>query len=269
MPTLFINDITHINASYACPQRGIVGESWIVDLAVAGPLNEESMIIDFGIIKPLIKDIVDDTIDHTLILPNAKFISKEKEDKLGITIRINLENKDHITLTCPHQSLTWVETESITTEALTSHITSLIQEKLPPEVKASITLRYEEKEPYFHYTHGLKKHDGNCQRMAHGHRSHLTIVENGQRNHALENQWCQTLTLKHIGTREDIIQETDTHFTFGYNAPQGRFELTLAKSACYILECDSTIECIATHLKSKLGKANISVCEGINKGASA
>ena len=42
---LFVNDLTVIDASYLCEKRGMVGESWILDVVMHGDLNEMSMAI--------------------------------------------------------------------------------------------------------------------------------------------------------------------------------------------------------------------------------
>ncbi|GAM65533.1 NADPH-dependent 7-cyano-7-deazaguanine reductase [Vibrio ishigakensis] len=67
---LFVRDLTVIDSSYLCPQRGMVGESWILDVVMSGELNEMSMVLDFSRVKKQIKQIVDEYIDHRLIVPN-------------------------------------------------------------------------------------------------------------------------------------------------------------------------------------------------------
>ena len=60
---------------------------------------------------------------------------------------------------------------------------------------------------------------------------------------------------------------------FAYDAPQGHFELTLPQRTCYIMNSDTTVECIAAHiakvLQSEHGNSSITVkaFEGIHKGA--
>lgn len=64
---LFVDDLTVMDFSYLCPLRGMVGESWIVDVRLDGELNDESMIQDFSKVKKELKRLIDEHVDHKLL----------------------------------------------------------------------------------------------------------------------------------------------------------------------------------------------------------
>ena len=51
MAALFVDQLTVIDFAYFDPKRGIVGESWIVDIILDGDLDDQGMIFDFGDVK--------------------------------------------------------------------------------------------------------------------------------------------------------------------------------------------------------------------------
>ncbi len=65
---LFVRDLTVIDSSYICEHRGVVGDSWILDVTMSGELNEMSMVLDFSKVKKQIKQLVDQHADHRLLL---------------------------------------------------------------------------------------------------------------------------------------------------------------------------------------------------------
>ena len=294
---LFVNDLTVIDFSYLCKQRGIVGESWIVDVLLDGSLNEQSMVLDFAVVKKQIKAIIDEAVDHKLLLP-----MQEK----SLTLAQSPHHQDHQTidflsdrasyhLQSPSCAFAQLDCLTISIEALTKHLTAIIMAELPNNVQGlTLTLR-EEIIPtdYYHYTHGLKLHDGNCQRIAHGHRSKIQILLDDKRNAELEKSWCARWQDIYIASEADRIDIADIelstiasdyltpdHQFFSYTAPQGRFDIAVNSKVLDVVDCDSTVELLAdfilrqlkapqSQFKMAIGNKKITVIayEGVAKGA--
>ena len=82
MNHLFIDNLTVIDFAYLDASRGLVGESWIVDVILGGELDEQGMVFDFGDIKHAIKKRLDDTADHRLLVPaDHDQLSLREEDQ--------------------------------------------------------------------------------------------------------------------------------------------------------------------------------------------
>lgn len=289
---LFVNDLTVIDFSYLCIERGIVGESWVVDVLLDGSLNEQSMVLDFGIVKKQIKAIIDDAVDHKLLLPiqeNALKVTPSEHHNNHEYLDFN-SKRGHYFLQSPQCAFAKIACQSITIDTVTAHLQTIILKELPSNVAGlTITLRPENIDAfYYHYSHGLKKHDGNCQRIAHGHRSKITIFQNNLRTTNLEKMWCERwrdiyiASINDAVTRENIQLSstatenlTDEHQYFAYVAPQGRFDIAVPKNVLEVVDCDSTVELLADYiarqLKQQFPQDNFKVVayEGVGKGAIA
>ena len=108
-------------------------------------------------------------------------------------------------------------------------VARLLQEQLtegmPPNVaRLRVTLRPETIDgAYYHYVHGLKKHQGQCQRIAHGHRSRLEITVDGARDTAMEQEIAVAWTDIYLGSREDEAWRRNGRVRYAYRAAEGRF----------------------------------------------
>lgn len=281
MPALFVDHLTVMDFTYLDAERGLVGESWIVDVILEGALDDQGMVFDFGDVKKQIKRAIDDAFDHKFVVPSALagLESDEDDDLLTLRWRDTQDRQwQHIS---PVDAVTLLPTDSVTQEATCLWLAELLRRFLPHNVEAiKISLRTEPIEgAYYHYSHGLKKHLGNCQRIAHGHRSRIEIHKDGKRSPELEQQWAERWRDIYLGTVEDMIEQfregPHDYVSFAYQSGQGHFALTLPAERVYFIDCDSTVELLADHLAAQLATAHpghaiqVKAFEGVWKGAIA
>lgn len=274
MIQLFVENLTNVDFSFLHPQRGLVGETWLVSCQVSGEMDEQGMICDFGVIKKRLRHWFDETLDHVLLVPELSdglLMSPDENDALQWRFGEHV-----IECSAPKQALTFVASETITAESVARWCEQQLKELFPEVAQLSIQLTPESiPGAYYHYSHGLKKHSGNCQRIAHGHRSRLYIFRNGQRSSGLEAIWAERLADRYIGTREDISSTDGQLIHFAYVSQQGAFTLKLPRQTCYLIDTDTTVEWIAVHITDSLKQEfpnddfTVQAFEGIGKGAIA
>lgn len=273
----------------------MVGESWIVDIILDGGLNDESMVQDFGLVKKHLKRVIDDYVDHKLVVPAEYKQTAIVGDLNDERVRVDFKYADNqlIHLYCPPEAYAFVYSDRIDKQSVNAYLKEVIAIHLPENVQSvEILLRDEVIDtPFYHYTHGLKKHDGNCQRIAHGHRSKVLIDENHEPSIALQQEWAQRWSDIYIGTKEDLVeasclahdlgleslqseslqseslqleslqlenhesQNSDAYYYFQYESSQGEFEMAIPKSACEIISTDSTVECLAQYIFDQIKAA--------------
>lgn len=287
---LFVNDLTVMDFSYLCPKRGMVGESWIVDVILNGDLNEESMVLDFGKVKKQLKHLIDEYIDHKLLVPIEHEYSQIHRDEIQDRVKVDFMRPagKSIHLDCPAEAYAFVYAPQVTMPSVSDYLKDVIATHLPENVQGiELNLRAEViTTPFYHYTHGLKKHDGNCQRIAHGHRSKVLVFENEQESPKWQEYWAKRWSDIYIGSEEDIVNIDKTalnnpaldfsdHYVFSYEASQGRFELAIPQAESEVIQTDTTVECLAQYMvdeQTRLGaEASYKVLafEGVGKGAIA
>ena len=271
---LFVEQLTNVDFSYLDLSRGIVGETWWASAILEGELDQQGMVCDFGTVKKVLRNWMDDEIDHRLLVP---------ELAEGLTIT---QSADRIELRCdtargpiimnaPREAVTLIDAKEITIQSVASWYIRQLESHFPNSID-QLSLDFTPEEingAMYHYSHGLKKHDGNCQRIAHGHRSRIQIWLDGNRNQDEEAYWADLWKDIYIGSKEDLIDSPEDEYQFEYTAQQGEFYLSLSKQHCYLIDTDTTVELIANHLANKIKarhpntQVTVRAFEGVNKGA--
>ena len=278
MARLFVNQLTVIDCSCLDAEWGLVGESWIVDLELGGTLDEQGMVLDFATVKRGIKKIIDEYADHKLLVPARwpDLIMQRHEGEMRLVFVDGTGRTVHHD--SPESAVCVLDAERVDAGSLTHHLQQRLRRSVPGNVRdVVVRLRTEEtQDAYYRYSHGLKKHNGACQRIAHGHRSRLQVYENGRRSGYWEDYWTRTWQNIYLGSRADEVAAGDpARIRFSYRACEGDFSLELDRDRCYLLETDSTVECIADHLAREMkrlapaSRFRVHAFEGLDKGAIA
>lgn len=279
MPALFVEQLTVIDCSYLDSYNLLLGASWIVDVELGGTLNEQGMLFDFGLAKKVIKDVIDHTVDHKLLVPTKSSAVTLNYDLNSISLEFNSPAIGILSMTSPGSAVALMAVEEIDIAAVEEYLQQQVIEHLPDNIdRIKIKLREEDIPGVsYQYSHGLKQHEGNCQRIAHGHRSALKIIKNGVRDIPLEEKWGDFFDSSYLAFKDDVI-EYDTvegieYIVFGYEANQGYFKLTVPKCICHLLETETTVENIAVFLYESLvaddadSQFSVYAYEGVGKGA--
>ena len=198
--------------------------------------------------------------------------------------------KGSYNLQSPRCAFAKISSDKIDIASVTSYLTEIILEQLPKNVQGlTLNLRAENIDgAFYHYTHGLKLHDGNCQRIAHGHRSKIHIYQNGQRSAELEAAWslrwkdiylaseADRIALAHIELSANATENLSAdQQLFSYFAPQGRFDIAVPSNILDVVDCDSTVELLADFILRQLKQQSpdnefkVVAFEGVAKGAIA
>ncbi|MCW4152310.1 6-carboxytetrahydropterin synthase [Halomonas sp. 18H] len=272
--SLFVNQLTHIDASLWCPEEGLKGVSWQVDAVLEGELGKDGMLLDFGEVKPWIKHHLDSGLDHTLLVPiEASGITVSPCEE-GLCVRTTTPYAMEVK--GPKQAFTLLPVATIERDTVAANLSQTLTDQRPENVtRIQLSLSDEAIEgAAYGYSHGLKLHNGNCQRIAHGHRSRLHIWQRGTRQHELEQQWAAWLDNRYLVEENDIIALDKQTLTCRYQADQGTFSLTLPGERCAVLATPTTVENIARWLAEQLAAQTLETTtvhafEGVNKGAMA
>ncbi|WP_323847193.1 6-carboxytetrahydropterin synthase [Microbulbifer magnicolonia] len=279
---LFVDNLTNVDFSYLDHCRGLVGETWLANAALDGALDSQGMVCDFGVVKKTLRRWLDDQLDHRLLVPTRSPHLTLALNGDQVALHWQMDNGEAISVSGPEQAFALVEAETITPDSVAAWSVDQLAPAFPTSVeRLSLSFSAEEiADPYYHYSHGLKKHEGNCQRIAHGHRSRIQIFLNGERSPEWESNWAERWRDIYLGTREDL-QERSSEKTlrFAYAAQQGKFSLDIPARRCELVDCDTTVEQLAQYIANSIAKTiaaelpgaevRVRAYEGLGKGAVA
>lgn len=280
MREIFVRQVTVIDYAVLDGDAGLIGESDIVDVALKGELNDDAMIFDFGLIKRQIKTVLDDKIDHRLLVPisHPNLVCAEHSGQREVIQYLG--DDEILKYSAPACAVAWFPTAEITRSFLAHQCAELIQATLPDNiVKVEVNLRRDTEEKAgasLTYSHGLRNHQGNCQRLVHGHLSRLRIDIDGNRATELEKQWASLLSNQYIGSQPDCVSSftmAEREFLqFWYRTAQGPFFLEIPTERCYLIDSHTTVEMIAEHLLKQISldyptrHISVTLDEGLGKG---
>ncbi|MCX2802798.1 6-carboxytetrahydropterin synthase [Microbulbifer thermotolerans] len=275
---LFVDNLTNVDFSYLDHQRGLVGETWLASASLDGALDSQGMVCDFGIVKKTLRRWLDEQLDHRLLVPILSPHLQLQKNAGGIALTWALHSGGQICVSGPEQAFALVEAEAINADSVAAWSIRQLTIAFPASIER-LNLCFASEEistPYYHYSHGLKKHAGNCQRIAHGHRSRIEIYLDGERCPEWERRWAERWRDIYLGTREDLCNDSSEQVLhFAYSAQQGEFSLEIPAERCELVECDTTVEQLAQHIADTIARAQpdtevrVRAYEGLGKGAVA
>ncbi len=294
--TLFIKDATKLDCAVFDPSLGIVGHSWHVDISLAGTLDDNGFVYDFGELKKLIRTTTKGSIDHALLLPVGSQFVHFSETKDGEYWHLNSKGRGNQggfewEYKCPKGAVYPIRSVAITPTIIEQEFARLLRHRLPSTIhKINVKLRDETAEPtaaFFRYTHGIAGHAGLCQRLFHGHRSRIEIHVGDERRPDLEHYVARELLggFVHIACSSQIVEgnvekgmrgQPGQKIKLSFAGSLGHYEATVPADRLFLIDVDTSIECLASQLVDSLVKTEqitepvrLACYEGIDKGAIA
>ncbi|MCV6613533.1 MAG: 6-carboxytetrahydropterin synthase [Cellvibrionaceae bacterium] len=274
---LFVDKLTNVDFSFLHPDRGLLGETWLASTELDGALDETGMVLDFGIVKKTLRNWLDTYLDHCLLVPRHSPHLKIIEEGEVIELQWRFGQQQLLSCRSPAQAITLIDAETVDADSVARWSIEQLKALLPDTIER-LSLSFSEEEginraAFYHYSHGLKKHDGNCQRIAHGHRSRIEIWRDDARDTQLEHSWAQRWCDIYLGSHEDLQASNQGQLNFAYTSAQGQFELSLPEACCELLDTDTTVEWIAYFIATTLKAQHpdsafmVKAFEGLGKGA--
>lgn len=299
--TIFLADVTKVDCAIFDPSKGIIGQSWKVDVTVSGTLGTNGFVYDFSQLKKLVRQVLKTSLDHALIMPinsqavqfkGMDFQGSDKTECWAMRSRSSKADTEvEWSYRGPNGAVFPSRAVAVNRQTLEQEVVRSLRHRLPEEItNISVSLCEEDAvatEAVFRYTHGISGHDGMCQRLLHGHRSRIQIFVGEERRPDLEHYVARDVLggNVHIATpsqfKVGMIEpgcrgKTREPVTLGYHASMGVFEAVLPADRVFCVETETSIECVAREIAKLVKreentgeKVRVLCYEGISKGAVA
>jgi len=287
---LFYENVSLLDFAYWDKQKGPVGYSVRIHIELSGPTDDDGIISDFSTTKKMVKKIIDDHVDHRMLVPAEMVIIKDDE----ASIEEMMDSNEKFYYRAPKTAICSIAQKEINLIVVRKYLEEIVAMNLPPSISfVKIILQEETQEQdqyWFQYTHGLKNHYGNCQRLLHGHKNPVRIWVNKQRRPDLERYlvWDVFKGIVHFAFRDNLINldeitgkginEGTLHdiktVHMKYRGNQGFFELKLPGRFVNLVNMETSVENLSKYFYSIISKKceqndqiMIQAFEGIGKGA--
>lgn len=294
--SIFLQDITKIDCAVFDPSKGIVGQTWKVDVTIVGPLGDNGFVIDFGMVKKMVRQTLKSSLDHALIIPinsqAVQFKGMDRGERWRMRARPTKAEADQDwEYMGPAGAIFPLRCVALNRQTIEQEFTRQLRHRLPQELmQVTVQMREEEvvaTEAVFRYSHGIARHAGMCQRLFHGHRSRIQVHVGEERRPDLEHYIARDVLggNVHIATPSQFVQgmiepgtrgKTRDSVVLAYEGSLGFYEAILPADRVFCVETETSIECI-THELARLVKreentserVRVMCYEGADKGAVA
>lgn len=300
--SLFYQNVTVLDYAYWDNDLGPQGNSYIVNVEFFGKCDKHGILYDFSFAKNKVKEIIDRQCDHRMIIPKGSV--SYKGNRGFISKMIENYNNQLFEYSAPEDAFCEVIDSVVNKDSLIALIKNRVMNEMPKNIENIELELLEEKNCdgsiFFNYTHGLKEHLGNCQRLFHGHKNTIKVLVDNKRRKDLEKRLVEDYLLGgaktvHFVYWENVVNKKELlkiisedgpinkvggkyknlpSVQIKYRGTQGEFQASLPGDLAFFIPIESTVENLSRYfadivrgMVDKNNQVTVHAFEGIGKGA--